>query len=124
MTTTHSSAGWWSLTAAWAVLIAIGALIPIPSAASQQVGWLDKPIHLCEYLVFAWCLVRAGDASMYPHATTFAIALLASTTWGFLLEGLQMWLPYRSAEWADVAANLIGSIAGSALGAWWMGRTS
>lgn len=44
----------------------------------------------------------------------FVVIGVAVASYGALLEGLQLFLPYRSAEWWDVVANA----AGSGVGAW------
>ncbi|MBI3088189.1 MAG: VanZ family protein [Candidatus Omnitrophica bacterium] len=92
-----------------AAAIAVGALIPIPPAKAAGPPWLDKLLHVCEYALFAWCLVRAARASGMPRSRTLALAFVLSVGYGMLLEGLQAWLPYRAAEWGDLAANLIGT---------------
>lgn len=75
---------------------------------------LDKLFHLCEYLLFAWCIAQAGHASHWPAWKIRMAALVWPVTWGLLLEGVQSLLPYRSAEWADVVANALGA----GLGVW------
>jgi len=99
-----------------AAVIAVGALIPVPPTTAPGLPWLDKLLHVCEYALFAWCLLRAARASGIPRSRTLALAFLLSTGHGMLLEGLQAWLPYRAAEWWDLMANLLGtglSLAGS-----------
>lgn len=84
-------------------------LIPLPSPAAASWGSLDKIVHLCEYLLFAWCLVRALRASGASDVTAAPSAFLIATLWGLALEGLQAWLPYREAEGWDAVANAIGA---------------
>lgn len=92
-----------------AAAIAVGALIPIPPTKAPGLPWLDKLLHVCEYALFAWCLVRAARASGIPRSRTLALAFLLSTGYGMLLEALQAWLPYRAAEWGDLLANSVGT---------------
>lgn len=73
---------------------------------------LDKLVHVCEYLVFAWALVQTGRASKWAESTSLVFAFGIPLLWGAALEGAQTLLPYRSGEWADVLANMIGSLLG------------
>ena len=109
---------WWALTAAYGLLIAVMAVVPVPERPAAVLPWLDKAAHLCEYLLFAWCVARATCASGSSRRTILAVSVLCSAAYGALLEGVQFWLPYRSAEWADALANTIGA----ALGAWLWSR--
>ena len=94
-------------------MIAAGAVLPVstPSPAGLP---LDKLIHLCEYLLLAWCMVQVARTSGLPRTKTLTVAFLLPTSLGVLLEGIQHFLPYRSAEFLDVAANTMGT----GLGLW------
>ena len=83
--------------------------VPAPSGLP-----LDKLIHLCEYLFLAWCVVQAARTSGFPRTKTLTVAFLLPTSLGVLLEGVQYFLPYRSAELLDAAANTMGT----GLGLW------
>lgn len=95
---------------------------PFSDDAARAIGPLDKPIHLCEYALFAWCLVqamfapsfRAGEAPARPGLPLLARAFLISVCYGALLEAVQGWLPYRHAEGWDLVANAVGA----GLGVW------
>ena len=105
---------WWVLSSAYAGLIAIGAVVPIPPEAGAQVPSLDKVVHVCEYALLAWCLMRAARASEWSGRTIPLTIGLVCISYGMLLEGVQTLLPYRSAEWLDAAANTVGT----GLGLW------
>jgi VanZ family protein len=92
----------------------IAVLAVLPPTPGVSVGRLDKLAHLCEYALFAWCLRRATHASAFSRLTGFLLAVGFSISYGVLLEGVQWWLGYRSAEWGDVAADALGAV----LGAW------
>ena len=92
-----------------AAVIAVGALIPVPPTTAPGLPWLDKLLHVREYALFAWCLVRAARASGIPRSRTLAWVFVLSTGYGMLLEALQAWLPYRGAEWRDLMANTVGT---------------
>ncbi len=84
-------------------------LAVLPPQAGVSVGRLDKFLHLCEYLLFAWCLLQAMRASGLERRW---LAWAVAAGYGLLLEGVQAFLPYRSAEWGDAAANAIGAAIG------------
>ena len=88
-----------------------GAVVPVPSTEAGGFP-LDKAAHLCEYLLFAWCLAHAGKASRWPRGTVRAATLLIAIGLGTALEGIQAFLPYRSAEWMDLVANVVGTVLG------------
>jgi VanZ family protein len=81
-------------------------VIPVPH--------LDKAAHLCEYLVFAWLLVQAIRAWRLQAREYLWLAWMYATSYGVLMEVLQALVPWRSADWWDVACNALGA----ALGVW------
>ena len=84
-------------------------LAVLPPQAGVSVGRLDKFLHLCEYLLFAWCLLQAMRAAGRERRW---LAWAVAAGYGLLLEGVQAFLPYRSAEWGDAAANALGAAIG------------
>ena len=102
--------------AAYAAAIFVLSIIPIDVEA--PVSHLDKAVHLCEYLLFAWLLMQAvraglpaGQADRLPQREYVWLAWMWATSYGLLIELLQGILPWRSGDLLDVLAN--------ALGAWW-----
>ena len=49
----------------YAGLIFVASMVPVDPRVS--VGHLDKVVHLCEYLLFAWLLVQAIRTSRMPR---------------------------------------------------------
>ena len=96
------------------MLVLVLSVIPVGPPPARA-GWLDKVAHLCEYAVFAWLLLRARR-SRAPHLTGRLAVWGIAFAYGLFLEGLQAFLPWRSAEWADAAANAVGAAAGVWLG--------
>ena len=80
----------------------------------SPVGHLDKVVHVCEYLLFAWLLVQGVRASRMPEHHYLLWAWIYATSYGLLIELLQALVPWRSAELGDALANAIGA----ALGVW------
>ncbi len=82
--------------------------------------YLDKAVHLCEYLLFAWLLVQAlpptelvgGQAIRHYQFW----AWLYATSYGVLIELIQAMVPWRSAELGDAIANGLGAACGVWLG--------
>lgn len=88
--------------------------MPVPFAEPLSSGHLDKVIHLCEYWVLAWFLIRAIPVDR-PFSSRLRLKVwLLAASYGGLLEVVQAMIPWRSAEVFDVAANMVGA----ALGVW------
>lgn len=105
---------WSSGVAAYAVLLAVGSLAPVPFDEPLSLGHLDKVIHLCEYWVLAWLLIRTiprdGGGGVSHRMEVWMLAV----GYGGLLEIAQTLIPWRSGDVADLAANALGA----ALGLW------
>ena len=103
---------WWFAIAAYAVVVFVVSIMPL--GLEGPVGRLDKPAHVCEYLLFAWLLVQAVRASRLPEREYVLWAWIWATSYGLLMELIQAMVPWRSAEFGDVVANAVGA----ALGVW------
>lgn len=86
----------------------------IPTNTSLDVPYLDKVVHLCEYLLFAWLLVQAVRASRMPERDYLLWVWIYASSYGLLIELIQAMIPWRSAEVLDAVANAIGA----AFGVW------
>ena len=73
-------------------------------------------MHVVQYLVLAWLLVRAIRAGGLWERPYLALAWLYATSYGLLIEVLQVMLPWRSADFLDAAANALGAAVGVGLG--------
>ena len=105
----------WAVVAVYAALVLISSVIPVPEG--PEVPYLDKAVHLCEYLLLAWMLsiaLRAGGLTAHDY---LVLAWIYATSYGLLIELLQGLLPWRSADLWDAAADA----AGAAIGVW-LGR--
>jgi VanZ family protein len=81
----------------------------------EHFPWRDKGIHFIEYGVLGW-LCAAASSRTWPLAAiwrTATFAVFVSVLWGLSDEIHQALVPGRSAELADVAADLFGSIVGA-----------
>jgi VanZ family protein len=104
-----SARRWW--TAAMALLtIAMVALALLPTSPdAPTVGW-DKANHALAFAAIAVCgTFGSGGGSEALLRLAFGLLLL-----GIGIEFTQSLLPYRLAEWQDVAANAVGIVLGMA----------
>lgn len=96
----------------WAALIAA---LSIPSQAAPTSGMGDKVEHLAAHFVL-YCLLyavlrlycRSGVLCKNVTITAFIVTLLS----GIIGECIQLFLPGRYFEFADMIANGIGALAG------------
>jgi VanZ family protein len=94
---------------AWVALVYTG---PVPTI-TQLGEWNDKALHVGAFGVLALMVVLPGPA---PRA------LLAMVLCAGLLELAQLAFPLRQASLADLAASVVGVVAGWVIGA--MARTA
>ena len=101
------------LSAVYAALIAALSLLPTPSSG-LSVPHLDKGVHLVTYAFMAWLLMRSIRTVPLIEVEYAWLAWLFATSYGMLIEVLQLMMPWRSADWWDIGANALGA----ALGVW------
>ena len=89
--------------------IAVLALLPAPPT-DFDTGW-DKLNH---WLAFG-SLAFAASLSSQSSRTTRLLLLLSLLGFGGLIEVAQLYVPGRSAEWADLLADAIGIACGAAV---------
>ena len=88
--------------------------MPTRDLGLASVRHLDKVGHLCQYLVFGWLLVKAIRLGRLRAREYLALAWMFVTAYGLLMELIQLMVPWRSAEWADIFINALGA----GLGIW------
>jgi VanZ family protein len=74
------------------------------------VRFADKVQHAIVFLVLGYSYLRAGRY-LWPEAPAVRVRVLAgalAVSVGALLEVLQAFVPYRSAEWFDLWADCLG----------------
>jgi len=84
----------------------------IPVEPKVTIPHLDKLVHLCQYLLFAWLLMQAVRASRMPEPDYRWWVWIYATSYGLLIELVQAMIPWRSAELVDAAANALGAAVG------------
>jgi VanZ family protein len=106
----------WAPPAAWCALVFLGSSFPVASGEPPFAG-ADKAVHAAEYAVLgalaarALALVRPSRSG--PRSILLAAALAAA--WGAADEVHQAFVPERTPEWGDLAADGAGALAGAAL---------
>jgi VanZ family protein len=102
------------------LVVSIGELLPGESAPMRALSALDvsdKILHFGAYFILAFIPVF-GLRSVYGW-----VCVLLSALAGVALEVLQSLVPGRSFDSVDLAANLVGLVAGAAIAvtaiAWW-----
>ena len=100
----------------YAMGVLILSVIRVPDV-DVGVPQLDKLVHLCEYLCFAWLLVQGIRTTKTQERMYLLWAWIYATSYGLLIELIQFTLPWRSMDWKDAAANTVGAAIGVWLGA-------
>jgi VanZ family protein len=101
---------WWFIGLGLAAAIATTCLLP--ASDLPVIGLSDKLKHGMSYALLAFWF---ASITTRRALSTLAVALLA---FGGLIELLQEWMQLgRHAEWADLAANAVGTAGGMALAA-------
>jgi len=82
----------------------------------QVVAHQDLAGHLVEYVVLgalvALALLRTTG---YTPLEAFLVTVFVSAAYGLLLEGLQAFVPGRTASTADAVMNTLGALIGGAI---------
>jgi VanZ family protein len=85
---------------------------PLPGLTSLV--W-DKALHTTEYAGFALLLCRALRGEGLRWWTSVALAAILASVYAATDEWHQLFVPQRSADVADWAADVVGAAAGSSL---------
>ncbi len=97
--------------------LVVAALLSPPAGGPHSIPHLDKVLHALAFAGAGWVWLRAGAPGW--------LVLAAGVLVGGGTELAQGVLPWkRSPEWHDLAADLVGLVAGLALGSWRNGRDS
>jgi VanZ family protein len=80
-------------------------------------GNMDKAVHLLVYSIVGALFTRTLISGIHIEKknTTIVMALISSILLGTLIEGVQHFIPYRSASFMDMVANGIGALIGVSL---------
>ena len=75
---------------AYAILVAGASLMPIQESTGA-IPHLDKGVHLCEYLVFAWLLLQAMRVQRMEGFKGQLVAWMGATGYGDSWKGCSCW---------------------------------
>lgn len=102
-------------TIAWAIFILVLSFMPTDSFPKQEHDFADDIVHFGFYAVLSFFLLRGlVQQYQYPKLRLRAnqIAIIASTSFGGLIEIFQPIISDRFADYWDFLANFIGCIGG------------
>ena len=105
----------------WALLVLFLTLTPgrsLPEFPTWESFAFDKSAHVFVYAVLVLLTVVAfkkqrGDIRVRLRAVPYA--LLLGCVYGTVLEAIQSFIPSRTFEWYDLAANMAGCLLGALL---------
>jgi VanZ family protein len=78
----------------------------IPTTQIVKVSYFDKIEHCVAFVIFTFLLKRS-----YHIGSKYVI--IYAVLFGAFIEFVQYFLPYRSADVADLLADFVGSVFGS-----------
>jgi hypothetical protein len=115
------------LAVAFAALVFVASLVPVPGAASGGgrpggvlPAWVGvtTAFHLVGYAVLAALVTRdVGRArpERVPAAVPICVGVAVATGVGFGVELVQAPVPWRSFAWTDAAVNAVGAAIGAVI---------
>lgn len=99
----------------WAALIMVVSSIPDLSTKSIRIGYIDKIAHFGEYSVLGFLTAYAIGGFHRSAWRIFGISSLLSALYGIFDELHQLFVPGRTTEIWDMAADILGAVLASAL---------
>jgi VanZ family protein len=102
-----ASPAWHALLAVLVLVIGYLALAPQPPE-ELSTGW-DLMNHALAFAALAF----VASIGHRQSAARWAAALLAVLAYGALIEVVQLYVPGRIGEWADLMADLVGIVIGT-----------
>ena len=100
-----ASIPWRSLFWSALALITFLALMPWTQELPRPFQWSDKLNHFAAFVVLVWSLKAAYPLKNWQ-------AWLWMLVYGAAIESIQSFLPWRSAEWADLAVDALAALTG------------
>ena len=104
----------WGAPLLWAAVIVVVSSLPMP--AVQAPPGTDKGIHAFLYLVLGILAARALISERTARVWQLLVLLLVLVAFGGLDELHQRWIPGRTADTMDWAADSVGSVVGVVAG--------
>lgn len=112
----------WLPPVAWAAAIFSISFLPFKPRPPGYPGE-DKVVHLFLYGILALLLLRAylGDRAMAPRRAA-VFAFIVTILYGIFDEWQQSFMPGRTAEWFDLAADALGAAVAMFAALWALAR--
>ena len=100
--------------AVWATAILVGSVMPSLELPSPTFTFQDKLVHAVAYAVLAaLCTLSIPRLRRIPAALR---SIVLAMTYGILLEIIQgLFIPGRSFDLLDIAANAVGAVLGAVI---------
>jgi len=107
----------WAPAALVAALVAVGAFLPGSAVSFHLFRGADKLVHLVEFALLGAVTYRAVwyTLAAWPVWRQIALTCITIASFAVLTEVGQLYVPHRSAELADLLADLVGLAAGMTL---------
>ena len=102
---------WRAILALLLIVVSYLALTTSPQQG-MDLGW-DKLNHTAAFVALGFSAWLGFPAPRYSKH----VVLLSLLAYGGAIEILQLWVPGRSCEWADLAADVVGITVGACLAA-------
>ena len=113
---------WRTLSAAILILVLVAMVLPTFwfDNRFEALSWFENVDKWLHGIIFA--ALAVWFAGLFAKSAWWRIAI-GLTVFGFVVEGCQMLVSYRTADWIDIAANTAGIIVGltvaaAGLGGW------
>jgi len=103
----------------WVLFIAL--LTLLPGQAIPDFNWnflsIDKFIHFTMFSIMSFLGSVKFSSSTKPKSIIISsiISILIASTYGFILEYFQTFIPQRAFDYADLTANVGGAVFGIAV---------
>ena len=101
----------------YAAAIFVQSSFALPELPRRPPEGFDKFLHLLEYGVLGFLVQRGIALGLRRPETTWLVAAAASALYGGTDELHQSFVPGRTADWLDFAADVVGSLLGAWIGA-------
>jgi len=104
---------YWFPILVYCLLIFIQSSCPSPDITPDW-PYVDKVLHFTAYALLGALFLRAFKTTRIRHhlKLIFALSVLFSALYGISDEIHQSFVPYRTADYRDVLADILGSILG------------
>jgi glycopeptide antibiotics resistance protein len=100
----------------WVLFIAL--LTLLPGQAIPDINWnfmsIDKLIHFTMFSIMSFLGGVKFNTSLKPNTIVISsiLSFLIASSYSFLLEYFQTYIPQRAFDYADLAANVGGAVFG------------